>query len=111
MVDAAYKNSTLTLEHVSNIGQHYARTLAEWRRRFNQKEDLIRRIGFDSVFLRVWNYYLTYCEAAFYSRTENCLILVFARPGCDALSGLNESREICQSNPLTVEEAELWVEE
>lgn len=111
LVDAAYKNSTLTLEHVSNIGQHYARTLAEWRRRFNNNEDFVRRIGFDSVFMRVWNYYLTYCEAAFYSRTENCLILVFARPGCKALAALNETTEICQNEPLTAEEAEAWLRE
>lgn len=111
LVDAAYNNSTLTLEHVSNIGQHYARTLAEWRRRFNDNEEFVRRIGFDSTFMRVWNYYLTYCEAAFYSRTENCLILVFARPGCNALAALGESREICQSEPLTVEEAEMWLKE
>lgn len=111
LVDAAYNNSTLTLEHVSNIGVHYARTLAEWRRRFNRNEITIRQIGFDSVFLRVWNYYLTYCEAAFYSRTENCLILVFARPGCNALAPLAESREVCQADLLTPEEANDWLTE
>ena len=81
LLDAAYRNSCLTLEHVSNIGLHYARTLAEWRRRFNANEALVRQLGFDDVFLRVWNYYLTYCEAGFHSQTENCLILCFARRG------------------------------
>jgi cyclopropane-fatty-acyl-phospholipid synthase len=37
----------------------------------------VRKMGFDDVFLRVWNYYMTYCEAGFRSQTENCLILVF----------------------------------
>ena len=49
-----------------------ARTLAEWRRRFNFSEAVVRKLGFDDVFMRVWNYYLTYCEAGFHSQTENC---------------------------------------
>jgi len=65
LVDASYKWSTLTLEHIDNIGLHYAETLAEWRRRFNAKESVVRKLGFDDVFMRVWNYYLTYCEAGF----------------------------------------------
>ena len=72
LVDASYKHSTLTLEHIDNIGLHYARTLAEWRRRFNSCESSVRKMGFDDIFMRVWNYYLTYCEAGFHSQTENC---------------------------------------
>lgn len=82
LVVAAYQQSTLTLEHIDNIGLHYAQTLADWRRRFNANEEFVRSLGFDDVFLRVWNYYMTYCEAGFVSQTVNCLILVFARPGC-----------------------------
>ena len=74
-MDASYEWSTLTLEHIDNIGLHYAETLAAWRRRFNANEALVRKMGFDDVFLRVWNYYMTYCEAGFRSQTENCLIL------------------------------------
>ncbi|EED88129.1 predicted protein, partial [Thalassiosira pseudonana CCMP1335] len=81
LVDASYKWSTLTLEHIDNIGLHYAETLAEWRRRFNANEASVRKMGFDDVFMRVWNYYMTYCEAGFRSQTEHCLILVFSRPG------------------------------
>ena len=76
-MDAPYEWSTLTLEHIDNIGLHYAETLAAWRRRFNANEALVRKMGFDDVFLRVWNYYMTDCEAGFRSQTENCLILVF----------------------------------
>lgn len=59
LVNAAYHNSTLTLDHIDNIGLHYARTLAEWRRRFNANEALVRSLGFDDVFLRTWNYYVS----------------------------------------------------
>jgi cyclopropane-fatty-acyl-phospholipid synthase len=59
LVNAAYENSTLTLDHIDNIGLHYARTLAEWRRRFNANEARVRSLGFDDVFLRTWNYYVS----------------------------------------------------
>ena len=111
MVDAAYCGSTLTLEHIDNIGLHYAQTLAEWRRRFNSREDVVRKLGFDDVFLRAWNYYFTYCEAGFFSQTENCLILVFARPGCKALVTLSETRSIVQAKPLSETEVEAWTED
>jgi len=112
LVDASYRNSRLTLEHVDNIGLHYARTLAEWRRRFNANETAVRGLGFDDVFLRVWNYYLTYCEAGFHSQTENCLILVFARPGCRSLMPLSETKCVTQTRAaFTGKEVERWLGE
>jgi cyclopropane-fatty-acyl-phospholipid synthase len=111
LVDAAYQQSCLTLERIDNIGLHYARTLAEWRRRFNASEEVVRKLGFDDVFLRVWNYYLTYCEAGFHSQTENCLILVFARQGCGALVSLCETRSIIQAPALTDTEIQNWLTE
>jgi len=109
LVDAAYQQSSLTLEHIDNIGLHYAQTLAEWRRRFNASEATVRRLGFDDVFLRAWNYYLTYCEAGFFSQTENCLILVFARPGCQAIVPLSETRSVTQSPALTARQTSNWL--
>ena len=111
LIDAAYHESCLTLEHIDNIGLHYAQTLAEWRRRFNANEDVVRKLSFDDVFLRCWNYYLTYCEAGFFSQTENCLILVFSRPGCSSLVPLCETRSVIQANPLTAAETSRWLED
>lgn len=111
LVDAAYKGSTLTLEHIDNIGLHYARTLSDWRQRFNEQESAVRKLGFDDIFLRVWNYYMTYCEAGFVSQTIGCLILVFARPSCVALAPLSESRSITQAEPFTDAEIENWMKD
>jgi cyclopropane-fatty-acyl-phospholipid synthase len=47
------------------FGASYARTLAEWRRRFNASWREIVPLGFDEPFRRAWNYYLSYCEAGF----------------------------------------------
>lgn len=41
--------------------------------------------GFDSAFVRCFNYYFAYCEAGFASRTEGLLMLTFARPGTASL--------------------------
>lgn len=108
LVDAAYRQSSLTLEHIDNIGLHYAQTLAEWRRRFNASELEVKNMGFDEVFLRAWNYYLTYCEAGFFSQTENCLILVFSRQGCKSLVPLCETRSVTQHESFSMTEASSW---
>lgn len=42
--------------------------------------------GFDSAFVRCFNYYFAYCEAGFASRTEGLLMLTFARPGTASLN-------------------------
>jgi cyclopropane-fatty-acyl-phospholipid synthase len=52
----------------SEMGIHYACTLREWRRRFHQQIENVRRLGFDSRFERMWDYYLGYCEGAFLER-------------------------------------------
>ena len=109
LVDASYQQSTLTLDHIDNIGLHYAETLAEWRRRFNANAGVVRKMGFDDVFMRVWIYYMTYCEAGFRSQTENCLILVFSRPGNRALVPLSETRGVTQMRSLTTEEVTSWL--
>jgi cyclopropane-fatty-acyl-phospholipid synthase len=109
LVDAAYKGSNLSLEHIDNIGLHYAQTLADWRRRFNASEKLVRSLGFDDVFFRAWNYYLSYCEAGFFARNVNCLILVFARQGCKSLTPLYETRACTQFPALTDKEVDNWL--
>jgi cyclopropane-fatty-acyl-phospholipid synthase len=60
--------TALSLHHAENIGTHYARTLAEWRKRFQDSLDEVRAQGFDSRFIRMWDYYLAYCEGAFLER-------------------------------------------
>lgn len=46
-------------------GEHYARTLAEWSRRFEAALPRIRSLGYDDYFARLWRFYLAYCEAGF----------------------------------------------
>ena len=79
-MDAANATGDLYLQHLENFGLHYARTLNLWRQRFNQQKDSVMALGFDETFLRKWNYYLAYCEAAFASRNINVTQMVLSRP-------------------------------
>jgi cyclopropane-fatty-acyl-phospholipid synthase len=47
------------------FGLDYARTLSIWRERFHQDLDQVHELGFDDRFIRIWNFYLAYCEAGF----------------------------------------------
>lgn len=70
----------LTLVDLKDIGLHYGRTLGAWRVAFNQRLEEVRKLGFDERFIRKWNYYLSYCEAAFAMRNINVMQMVYARP-------------------------------
>jgi len=48
-----------------DYGPHYAQTLRIWRERFGARADEVARLGFDEVFRRMWNFYLSYSEAGF----------------------------------------------
>lgn len=71
----------LAMFHCEDMGAHYARTLAEWRRRFHAEESAVRGLGFDDRFLRMWDYYLAYCEGAFLERHISDVQLLFTKVG------------------------------
>ena len=55
----------LEVAGVDEIGPHYVTTLAAWRRAFLANADRVRALGFPETFLRMWDYYLAYCEGGF----------------------------------------------
>jgi cyclopropane-fatty-acyl-phospholipid synthase len=87
MTAAMTANSRLTVEHAENIGIHYARTLREWREALLGKADRVAALGFGPEFLRTWDYYFSYCEAGFATRTLGDLQLVLTRPNNARLPG------------------------
>ena len=58
----------LTIKSYKSYADHYSDTLAIWKNEFNQKWDLIKKQGFDLTFKRMWEFYLSYCEAGFKSK-------------------------------------------
>jgi cyclopropane-fatty-acyl-phospholipid synthase len=74
------KDSDLIIDNVKNIAASYAKTLQEWQRRFLERRQDVMALGFDAVFIRKWQYYLSYCEAGFAERYIGTLQLTLTRP-------------------------------
>ena len=70
----------LKLVHLEDITPHYARTLRQWRRRFFANIDQVRKLGFSESFIRMWEYYLCYCEGGFTERYIGDVQALFAKP-------------------------------
>jgi len=83
---AINKTSDLFLHDLKDFGPDYAKTLRLWRERFNGERQAVRRLGFDDRFIRKWNYYLSYCEAAFAMRNISVVQMVYTRPNNQLLS-------------------------
>jgi cyclopropane-fatty-acyl-phospholipid synthase len=78
---AMTKASHLRTVHLDDIGAHYAETLRHWRSNFMRAVDQVRALGFDDVFLRMWEYYLCYCEGGFREREISTVQMLLAKPG------------------------------
>ncbi len=66
--DLLARTGGFVLHQHTDFGHDYARTLRLWKETFNRRLDEVRDLGFDDRFIRKWNYYLSYCEAAFAMR-------------------------------------------
>ena len=73
------KVSELSLYDLKDIGLDYAKTLRMWFDAFNQQLSEVKKLGMDDRFIRKWNYYLQYCEAAFALKHITVLQLVYAK--------------------------------
>ena len=62
LLSAASESSDLRLVHLEEIGSHYVRTLAEWRDNVHAHKEDVMALGLDESFLRLWDFYLCYCE-------------------------------------------------
>jgi cyclopropane-fatty-acyl-phospholipid synthase len=81
MLTAKTHASDLALVHLEDFGLSYARTLKAWRERFLAQLDAVRKLGFDERFIRLWEFYLAYCEGGFRERSIGVAHLLLAKPG------------------------------
>lgn len=58
-------STRMRIAHLEDIGPHYARTLADWRKLFFEKIHHIKDLGYPESFIRMWDYYFCYCEGGF----------------------------------------------
>ncbi len=81
LLAAKTRSSDLALLDLEDFGGSYARTLQAWRGRFKASLAQLRARGFDERFLRMWEFYLAYCEGGFRERSIGVAHLLMAKPG------------------------------
>ncbi|MGE3180978.1 MAG: class I SAM-dependent methyltransferase [Phycisphaerae bacterium] len=78
------ENTRLQQVHQEDFGPHYAITLRHWRKRFLGNRAQIQALGYSDALIRMWEYYLAYCEAGFLERTIGVSQLIYNMPQCRA---------------------------
>jgi cyclopropane-fatty-acyl-phospholipid synthase len=76
------KDSDMQIVGMEDITLDYAYTLRDWRDRFFDKLSTVKALGYDDVFIRMWEFYLSYCEGGFRERTIGTVQLLMAKPRC-----------------------------
>ena len=72
----------LKLFHLEDIGPHYARTLELWRHNFFAQLPKVRQLGYSDQFIRLWEFYLCYCEGGFAERQLGDVQMLLTKPDC-----------------------------
>jgi cyclopropane-fatty-acyl-phospholipid synthase len=82
MLDSAGRTTDLRFVHAEDFAPHYAETLRRWRQAFHRRLEDVRALGYKPEFIRLWNYYLCYCEAVFEERHVGVVQIQFDKPLC-----------------------------
>ena len=80
MLASISKSSDLKLYDLEDIGPHYAITLRIWRERFFANIDAVRSLGYSEEFIKMWEFYLCYCEGGFAERALGDVHLLLTKP-------------------------------
>lgn len=80
MLQSTGRATDLRFVHCDDFGLHYAETLRRWRHAFCERIDEVRQLGYTEEFIRLWNYYLCYCEAAFEEHCTSVVQVMFDKP-------------------------------
>lgn len=80
IADRVARRTDMAIVHQEDIGVHYAQTLMHWRERFFAHIDQVRALGYDETFVRMWDYYLCYCEGGFRERVIGTSQVQMAKP-------------------------------
>ena len=80
MADSLHRATDLKIYHLEDIGPHYARTLKLWREKFMARHAEVRALGYPESFIRMWEYYLCYCEGGFEERQLGDVQMLLTKP-------------------------------
>ena len=73
-------DTDMNLMHMEDFGLHYAKTLRLWHENFRRAHGRLTELGYDEYFLRLWEFYLCYCEGGFLERSIGTAQLLLAKP-------------------------------
>jgi len=82
ITDSVRRVTDLKVYHLEDIGPHYATTLRHWRENFFARLPEVRRLGYPDAFIRMWEYYLCYCEGGFLERQLGDVQMLLTKPAC-----------------------------
>ena len=82
ILESVGRASRLRFVHAEEFGPHYAETLRRWQKSFFERGEDVRSLGYPAEFIRLWEYYLCYCEAAFEERRVGVVQMQLDNPNC-----------------------------
>jgi cyclopropane-fatty-acyl-phospholipid synthase len=80
MLQSITRKTDMRLYDLEDIGPHYATTLSMWRENFFANIALVRQLGYSEEFIKMWEFYLCYCEGGFAERALGDVHLLLAKP-------------------------------
>ncbi len=87
---ALQKTGELMLHDLEDMGLYYAQTLRHWQETFRRNGDRVRALGMNQRFINKWDYYFSYCKAAFQTRNISVIQAVYTRPNNWMLKPVSE---------------------
>ena len=81
LLETVTQSSDLRLFDLEDIGPHYATTLRLWRENMFRNRDKLEAMGYGADFLRMWEFYLSYCEGGFLERAISDVHMLLVKPG------------------------------
>ncbi len=80
MTGAVAQYTDMRLYNLEDIGPHYATTLRHWRERFFARLGEVRSLGYSTQFIRMWDFYLSYCEGGFIEQAIGDVHMLLVKP-------------------------------
>jgi cyclopropane-fatty-acyl-phospholipid synthase len=82
ITDSVRSSTDMKVFHLEDIGPHYATTLRRWRENFFARLPEVQQLGYPDAFVRLWEYYLCYCEGGFLERQLGDVQMLLTKPRC-----------------------------
>jgi cyclopropane-fatty-acyl-phospholipid synthase len=80
ILSSTTRASDLRLFHLEDFGPHYATTLRSWREQLFRNRDQVKERGYSDALVRMWDFYLSYCEGGFFERAISDVHYIFCKP-------------------------------